>query len=434
MTKDDDLYNEYIEILKSELVPAMGCTEPIALAYAAAKLKDILGFIPEKTVLEVCGNIIKNVKSVVVPQTNGLKGIPAAISAGYFANDSSLELEVLTSLEQTKLSEVKAYILKNNIDIIPSKSDLKFYIDIKGIYKNHEARVVIANKHTNIVLMQYDGKNIFEANQLQEEKNNRNYDKLNIKDIVEFVDCLDVNDLRDVLERQIRYNLAIAEEGLKNNYGANIGKVLLDNYPNTPALKARAYAAAASDARMSGCALPVIIVSGSGNQGITASLPVYVYAKEENKSEELMLKALALSDLVTLDQKRGIGRLSAFCGATCAGVGAATGIAYLEGGNYETISHTIVNALAIISGMVCDGAKPSCAAKISAAIDSGIFGYYMYKHNEEFLDGEGLVTKGVDHTIDNVCQMARLGMCQTDEEILKIMVSNKNIQKSDEKC
>lgn len=423
--EQNDIYQGYIDILKDELVPAMGCTEPIALAYAACKAKEVLGGIPTSTKLEVCGNIIKNVKSVVVPETNGMKGINAAIAAGYFSNDSSLELEVLTSLDSSKLEDVKNYLKLNNIEIVPSKLKLKFYIKIEAIKGNDVVTLEIVNSHTNIIKITKNDEILFENDLKKEEQKKLNYDLLNIKDIFDFAQNFDVNSLKDVLLRQVNYNLRIAKEGLSNRYGANIGKVLLQNYGDSVLNKAKAYAAAASDARMSGCPLPVIIVSGSGNQGITASLPVYIYACEENKYEEMLIRALALSDLVTLDQKRGIGRLSAFCGAICAGIGAACGIAFLEGGDYETISHTIVNALAIISGMVCDGAKPSCAAKISTAIDAGMFGYYMYQAHQEFKDGEGIVSKGVDNTINNVSQMACNGMTQTDEEILKIMVRDK---------
>lgn len=419
------LYQKYIEILKDELVPAMGCTEPIALAYAACLVKETLGELPEYTKLEVCGNIIKNVKSVVVPETNGLKGINTAIAAGYLAKDSKKELEVLMSLTEDDLPKLRDYLALNNIDIIPSKSPLKFFIKIEAVAKGNKALVQIENKHTNVVLISKNDKIIFKNDKVVYEQKNVAYDSLNIKDIVDFALNFNISDLKEILLRQVNYNLAIANEGLNKKYGANIGKVLLDTYGTSKEIKARAYAAAASDARMSGCPLPVVIVSGSGNQGIASSLPVYIFAKEENKSEEEMLRALALANLVTLDQKKGIGRLSAYCGATSAGIGAAAGIAFLEGGRYETISHTIVNALAIISGMVCDGAKPSCAAKISVAIDAGLFGYNMYKANQEFLDGEGLVCKGVENTINNVSQMARLGMSQTDEEILKIMVGHK---------
>lgn len=419
------LYQKYIEILKDELVPAMGCTEPIALAYAACLVKETLGELPEYTKLEVCGNIIKNVKSVVVPETNGLKGINTAIAAGYLAKDSKKELEVLMSLTEDDLPKLRDYLALNNIDIIPSKSPLKFFIKIEAVAKGNKALVQIENKHTNVVLISKNDEIIFKNDKVVYEQKNVAYDSLNIKDIVDFALNFNISDLKEILLRQVNYNLAIANEGLNKKYGANIGKVLLDTYGTSKEIKARAYAAAASDARMSGCPLPVVIVSGSGNQGIASSLPVYIFAKEENKSEEEMLRALALANLVTLDQKKGIGRLSAYCGATSAGIGAAAGIAFLEGGRYETISHTIVNALAIISGMVCDGAKPSCAAKISVAIDAGLFGYNMYKSNQEFLDGEGLVCKGVENTINNVSQMARLGMSQTDEEILKIMVGHK---------
>ena len=421
---NNELYEKYIELLLDELKPAMGCTEPIALSYVSAKVRSVLGTLPTKTRLEVCGNIIKNVKSVTVPQTNGLKGIETAIAAGYFANNADNGLEVLSSLKPCQLGELKEYLDMKNIEIIPSTKPYKFYIDITATDGKNTARVVVVNSHTNIVSIEYNDEVIYSLKKEVEERRNHNFDLLNVESIIDFANNVDLTPLRDVLNKQISYNLAIANEGLKNNYGANIGKVLLQTYGDDVNIKARAYAAAASDARMSGCALPVMIISGSGNQGITASLPVYIFAKHWNKSEDEMLRALIVSDLVTLLQKRGIGRLSAFCGATVAGIGAAAGVAYLDGGRYKEISHTVVNALGIISGMICDGAKASCAAKISAAIDSGLFGYYMYKNNQQFRSGDGIITKGVDLTIENVGKMARDGMGKTDEEILKIMVGN----------
>lgn len=424
MQKFDEKYYRYIQILKDELIPAMGCTEPIALAYAAAKLREVLGNMPTYVNAYICGNIIKNVKSVIVPQTKGMKGIEAAITAGLFANKASQKLEVLSYLNEADLDDVNRYIRNGSIKVFPAANKSKLYIELIGYYNNHEVKIIIKNSHTNIVYIEKNKNVLFEANVIAEEKKNENYNCLNVSDIVSFSKIVDLEPLQEILEKQINYNLAIALEGLKNDYGANIGKVLLDSYQNTVDIKARAYAAAASDARMSGCSLPVVIISGSGNQGITASLPIYVYAKEWNSSKEEMLRALIISDLVTLELKKGIGRLSAFCGATVAGIGAAAGITYLDGGDYKSISHTIVNALGIISGMICDGAKASCAAKISSAIEAGILGYNMYKNKQQFRSGDGLIIKGVDNTIDNVGKMARFGMEQTDEEILRIMMSS----------
>lgn len=421
---DKEKCENYIKILKHELIPAMGCTEPIALAYGARVLVELLGSIPVKTEATICGNIIKNVKSVIVPKTNGLKGLEAAIAAGYFASDLSNGFSVLETLKEDDPEKIRAYLKLNNILVVPANKPFRLYIELKGIDSaGNYAKISIIGEHTNICHKEYNGNVILDKDYREIKSDLEIHNSLNVSDILEFANTVDINSVSDILKRQIDYNSMIAEEGLKNKYGANIGRVLLETYGTNVNIKARAYAAAASDARMSGCALPVIILSGSGNQGITASLPVYVFAKEYNKSEEEMLRALLVADLITLDQKKEIGRLSAFCGATFASIGAACGIAYLLGSNEEEIAQTIVNALGIISGMVCDGAKPSCAAKIAEAIDSALLGYYMAKQNQKFKSGEGLISSNVENTIYNVGKMARIGMAQTDDEILKIMCS-----------
>lgn len=423
---DEVKYNNYIKILKHELIPAMGCTEPIALAYCARVLGDVLGCIPVKTNATICGNIIKNVKSVVVPKTKGLKGIEAAIAAGYFAKSLDNGFSVLETLDDLDATKIKDYLKLDNIKVMPSKKPFRLYIELEGYDDNgNHAIVAIAGEHTNICHKEYNGKVLLDKNFEEIQNDELLFHSLNVLDIIEFANTVKIEEIEDLLTRQINYNLAIANEGMSNHYGAGIGRLLLETYGNDVNVRARAYAAAASDARMSGCPLPVIILSGSGNQGITASMPIYVFAKELNLSEEKMLRALIVSDLITLDQKKEIGRLSAFCGATLAAIGAACGICYLKGGNKDLISQTIVNSLGIISGMVCDGAKPSCAAKIAEAIDSALLGYYMSLHHERFKSGEGLITSCVEATIENVGKMARLGMTQTDDEILKIMCTCK---------
>lgn len=424
---DEVKYSNYIKILKHELIPAMGCTEPIALAYCARVLCEVLGDIPVKTDAKICGNIIKNVKSVIVPKTKGLKGLEAAICAGYFAKSLDNGFSVLETLDdENDPKRIRDYLSLNSINVMPSRKSYRLYIELEGYDKNgNHARVAIAGEHTNICLKEYNGNIILDKNFEEIQADEELHRSLNVKDIIEFANTVNLEELKDLLYRQINYNLAIAQEGLDNHYGAGIGRLLLDTYGNDVNVRSRAYAAAASDARMSGCPLPVIILSGSGNQGITASLPIYIFAKEKNIEEEKMLRALIVSDLITLDQKKEIGRLSAFCGATLAAIGAACGVCYLNSGNEHLISQTIVNSLGIISGMVCDGAKPSCAAKISEAIDSALLGYYMALHNERFKSGEGIITSCVEATIENVGKMARLGMAQTDDEILKIMCTCK---------
>lgn len=423
MRKDDVKYHAYVQILKEELVPAMGCTEPIALAYAAAKAREVLGCIPDKVVIGASGSIIKNVKSVIVPNTDHLKGIPAAATAGIIAGKPEKELEVIAEVSKEQIQEMKAFMQHTDISVEYVDHGITFDI-IVTVYKGESyARVRIANYHTNIVLIEKDGKVLYEI-EVQGEKEEGLTDRslLCMQDILDFADTVDIEDVKEVIGRQIRYNTAIAEEGLRNDYGANIGSVLLKMEGDNIRVRAKAMAAAGSDARMNGCELPVIINSGSGNQGMTCSLPVIEYAKELRVGEEKLYRALTLSNLVAIHQKTGIGRLSAYCGAVCAGAAAGAGIAYLYGGGFEEIAHTVVNALAVVSGIVCDGAKASCAAKIAASVEAGILGYNMYKCGQQFYAGDGIVTKGVDETIRNIGRLGKDGMRETNVEIIDIMV------------
>ncbi len=416
-------YNMYLNILKEELIPAMGCTEPVAIAYAAAKCRAVLGKIPEKVIVEVSGNIIKNVKSVVVPNTGGMRGIEASAAAGIIAGDENKCLEVINSVSENDIKNINNFLSKKIIHVFPSKTSNIFDIIIKLFSGDENAIVHISEYHTNIVDIEKNGKSIFHKKTENTETfsfTDRNV--LNVKDIVKFAEIVDIADIKEVLDRQIEYNTAIAEEGLKNNYGANIGKVILGSYGNNDVkIRAKAKAAAGSDARMNGCEMPVIINSGSGNQGITASVPVIEYAKELNSSRDKLYRALVISNLITVHIKTGIGQLSAYCGAVSAGCGSGCGIAYIKGGDYNVISHTLVNSIAIVSGMICDGAKASCAAKIAAAVDAGILGYIMYVNNQQFYGGDGIIKKGVENTIINIGKLAKNGMCQTDKEIIKIM-------------
>jgi len=424
MLSTDVRYPHFIQILREELVPAMGCTEPIAIAYGAAKAHAILGRLPESVLIEASGNIIKNVKSVVVPNTGGLKGIEAAAAAGIIAGDAGKILEVISDVSDEQKQEIRAFLLGADIRVMPSPDDVVFDIIITLSAGSDCVRLRISDYHTNIVFIEHNGQTLLSSGKVSREIETTGLtdrSMLSVEAILDFAGTCDVDDVRTLIERQIEYNYAIALEGLNNSWGANIGSVLRDTYGTDIKMRARYMAAAGSDARMSGCEMPVIIVSGSGNQGMTASIPVIEYAKELGVSHDVMVRAVLLSDLLTIHMKTGIGRLSAYCGAVSAGCAAGAAIAYLNGGGLREISHTLVNALAIVSGMICDGAKPSCAAKIAAAVDAGLLGYHMFKNGQEFRGGEGIVTKGVEATIVNVGRLGRLGMRETDKEIIRIM-------------
>jgi L-cysteine desulfidase len=422
MDKKDCKYQKYIELLRKELVPAMGCTEPIAIAFGAAKAREVLGGLPDKTKVAVSRNIVKNVKSVVIPNTNGLKGIDAAVAAGIAAGDADKQLEVIAAVPEEKKGEIKTYLESHPIEVETADGDLLFDIQISMWKGKDQVKLRISRSHTNIVLIEKNGEVLFqhEAEETGEEEDGVNL--LTVRDIVDFAESVDIKEIEPYLEPQMQYNYAIAEEGIRGGYGANIGKVLLDSNGNDVKIRAKAMAAAGSDARMSGCELPVVILTGSGNQGIAASVPVIVYARELGSSREELLRALAVSDLITIHQRSRIGKLSAYCGAVNAGCASGTGIAYLQGGRFPEIAHTIVNALAMVSGMICDGAKPSCAAKIAISVEAGILGFLMYQQGQQFRGGDGIVTKGVDETIYNVGRLGRDGMRETDKEIVDIMM------------
>ncbi len=425
MKRGDDCYRQYVQILKEELRPAMGCTEPIAIAYAAAKARSVLGSVPERLLVEVSGNIIKNVKSVVVPHTGGLRGIPSAAAAGAVAGDADAELEVLSHVTDEEIAAIGAYLEKTPIEVRHADTGHIFDIMVTAYRGEDSAFVRITDYHTNVVSVKRNSRVLMEKEiAVQEENGLTDRACLTIQGIVDFAECVDVEDVREILERQITYNMAIAEEGLRNDYGANIGKTVLRGREYDINYKMRAWAAAASDARMSGCELPVVINSGSGNQGITTSVPVIVYARETGKTQEELLRALCVANLVTTHLKTGIGRLSAYCGAVSAGCGAGAGIAFLKGGRFDMIAHTVVNAVAMDSGIICDGAKASCAAKIASAVDAGLLGIAMYEDGNQFFGGDGIVKKGVENTIATVGRLARFGMEQTDKEIIQLMMEN----------
>lgn len=423
MEKENKKYGAYVQILKEELITAMGCTEPIALAYAAARCREILGKLPEKVIAEVSGSIIKNVKSVVVPNTGGMKGIKTAVAAGLVAGRPEKKLEVISEVSEAQREALHAYVNQVDMEISYLDSGRVFDIIIEAFAGKDTAKVRIANYHTNIVLEERNGKKLLETVvEGDQEEGLTDRSLLDMEDIWDFAMTCEIEDVRAVLEHQIHCNMTIAEEGMKHPYGACIGQVMLDAYGNEIRNRACAKAAAGSDARMSGCELPVVINSGSGNQGITCSVPVIEYARELQVGNEKMYRALILSNLVAIHQKTGIGRLSAFCGAVCAGIAAGAGIAYLRGGGYTEVTHTVVNGLAIVSGIVCDGAKPSCAAKIAASVNAGILGYEMYVRGQQFYSGDGLVTKGADNTIRNIGRLGKEGMSGTNDEIIKIMI------------
>ena len=422
MRKSDVRYTQFVSILKEELLPAMGCTEPIAIAYAAAKARAVLGAVPEKMTIEVSGNIIKNVKSVVVPHTGGLRGIKAAAAAGAVAGNEDAELEVISNVTQEQIEEIERYLESAEMDIIHVDREHIFDIGVKAFAGEDISYVRIVDYHINIVEVKRNDDVILLKESAMQGDDLTDRSELIINAIIDFANSVDLDDVRETLQRQIDYNMAIAEEGLQGDYGANIGKVLLAGHEDDLPYVMRAYAAAGSDARMNGCELPVVINSGSGNQGITASVPVIVYAREMEKTEEQLLRALVISNLVTIHLKTGIGRLSAYCGVVSAGCGAGAGISYLRENNPDAIRHTIVNALAVDSGIVCDGAKASCAAKIASAVDAGLMGMWMYEHGNEFFGGDGIVKHGVEKTIETVGKLASRGMRATDEEIIRLML------------
>lgn len=417
-----ETYQTYLDIIKKELIPSMGCTEPIAIAYCAAKAKSVLNKQPEKVLIEASGNIIKNVKSVVVPNTKGMKGIEIAAAMGIIAGDDKKGLEVISDVDPSVLEEVKSFMKNVHMELKTMDSDLQLDIRITLYHGDDLVSARIIKNHTNIVLIKHNDEIIFD-----DIYNNEtgpygiNYSLLNMKDIYEFASQSNIDELSDILSKQIAYSKAISNEGLNKNYGANIGQTILKTYGHDIRNRAKAKTAAGSDARMNGCELPVVINSGSGNQGLTTSLPVIEFAEDLNVSKETLYRALTLSNLIAIYQKSQIGSLSAFCGAVTAGAAAGAAITFLKGGTYEDVAHTLINGLAISSGILCDGAKASCAAKIAISVDSGILASDMHENGSDFYAGDGIVGIDVDKTIKNIGQIAREGMKETDKEILYLM-------------
>lgn len=421
MKREDNIYQIYVQILKEELVTAMGCTEPIAISYAAARARAVLGELPEKIIVKASGSIIKNVKSVVVPNTGGLRGIEAAAAAGVVCGNENRKLEVLSEIESEDIERIKGYLGQADIKVEYQETGRTFDLSVCVYKERSQACVRITDYHTNIVQIEKNWE--FIRDDLKDEKIEKaNRDVLSMENIWEFVRCADIEDVKETLDKQIECNMKIAREGIRGNYGANIGSILLKMEGDSVQVRAKAMAAAGSDARMNGCGLPVVINSGSGNQGITCSVPVLVYGESLNCDIKKIYRALLLSNLTAIYIKAGIGTLSAYCGAVSAGAAAGAGIAYLHGGGYEEIKHTIVNALAIVSGIVCDGAKASCAAKIASSVEAGIVGYYMYLNEQEFCAGEGIVAEGIDRTIENIGILGKEGMKETNKKIIEMMI------------
>lgn len=418
------MFENFVDILEEELRPALGCTEPIAIALAAAKAREVLGAMPEKLIAHCSGNIIKNVKGVTVPTTGNMKGIETSAILGAVGGDATKELEVLTSVKPEHIVRTKELLAEKMCEVTLAKGVENLYIEMTAIKGEDQAVVIISDSHTNVIKVEKNKKVIFEKNE-QEAKAQKKLDRsnLSVKNIYEFANTVDVELVKAMLDRQIKCNMEIAEEGMKNHYGAAVGRTLVKHYGNDIKNIAKAYAAAGSDARMSGCVLPVVINSGSGNQGMTVSIPVILYAKDLHVSQEKLYRALTLANLLAIHQKAGIGKLSAYCGAVSAACAAGAAIAYLHDEPFTVIKNTLVNSLANVSGIVCDGAKPSCAAKIASSLDAAIMGYIMAADGEVFGSGEGLVTTDIDTTIKNIGIMAKEGMRQTDVEILTLMIS-----------
>lgn len=422
------IYDNYVNILKSELVPALGCTEPIAIAYAAAKAKEILGQFPEKISLCCSGNIIKNVKGVVVPNSGGLRGIDVAATLGVVGGEASRQLEVLEGITKEHIDRAKELVADGYCSCRLQEDVENLYIVARAEAAGHYAEVTIINRHTLIKKIEKDGEVLFDYEMEQQSSNHIDKSLLNLDQIIEFANEVKLEEIQEVIGQQICLNTAIANEGLQNPYGAQVGRTLLETYGNDIKVRARAKAAAGSDARMGGCSLPVVINSGSGNQGMTVSLPVIEYAMELDVSEELLYRALVVSNLIAIHQKKYIGSLSAYCGAVSAACGAGAGITYLHGGSKEEISQTITNTIANVGGIVCDGAKSSCAAKIASSVDAAILAHSMGSKKRGFQPGEGIVQEDVEDTIRSIGHIGRVGMKKTDVEILNIMINRVNVR------
>lgn len=426
----EQVYQEFLTILQSELIPALGCTEPIAIAYASAKAREVLGCMPERIIAECSGNIIKNVKGVIVPTTENMRGIDTSAILGAVGGNPKGKLEVLQQVTPDHIKETKELLSKGICEVKLLSGSSNLHIIITAIKGKETASVEIQDSHTNIVCVKKNGVVLEEKKEEQKlqkeckvlETATLPKEQLTLEKIYEFANTVKIEDVTEVLGRQIDYNLKIANEGLTKSYGANVGKTIIKNYGNDVKMLAKAYPAAGSDARMGGCTLPVIINSGSGNQGMTVSLPVIVYAHHLNSSKEKLYRALVLSNLIAIHLKSGIGKLSAYCGVVSAACGSGAAISYLCDASFDTIAKTITNVLGNVSGIVCDGAKSSCAAKIASAVDAALMGHYLAMDDNTYGAGEGLVKENIERTIETISQMGRVGMKETDIEILNLMI------------
>ena len=424
---DSTLYANYLNILKHELVPALGCTEPIAIAYAAAKARQVLGEFPERVEMHLSGNIIKNVKGVTVPNSGGLKGIDVAAVLGIVGGNADRALEVLSEVSPEDISRTRELISQKICSCSLVENVDNLFITAIVTSGKHSASVTIEHQHTNITKITKDGEIILDNPYRSTEAAAIDKSLLTVKDILDFADQVRMEDIQPVIDRQIKLNSAIAQEGLDNNYGAQIGKTLMHVWGKSVTTRACARAAAGSDARMGGCSMPVVINSGSGNQGMTVSLPVIVFADEWEVSHEKLCRSLVVSNLIAIHQKYYIGSLSAYCGAVSAACGAGAGITYMYGGTYQQVSLTIINTLGNIGGIVCDGAKPSCAAKIATSVDAALMAFQLSIQNKSFLPGEGIIKDDIEETIKSMGYIGRVGMRATDTEILNVMIDQANI-------
>ena len=424
---DKNLYQGYVKILHNELIPALGCTEPIAIAFGAAKARAVLGQFPDRIKMRCSGNIIKNVMGVTVPNSGGLRGIDAAATLGVVGGDADRELEVLEGITQEDIEQTKRLVAEGFCQCDLQEDVENLYIVASAVKGEHSAEVTIINRHTLITKIVKDGEILFERQVGRESPDHADKSLLNVKDILTFANEVEIQDILEVIERQIHLNTAIDEEGLNGHYGAEVGRTLLEYYGEDVKTRARAKAAAGSDARMGGCPLPVVINSGSGNQGMTVSLPVIECAREFGVSEYKLYRALVVSNLIAIHQKKYIGSLSAYCGAVSAACGAGAAITYLSGGGVQEIGYTITNTIGNVGGIVCDGAKSSCAAKIASSVEAAILAHYMACRKHSFQPGEGIVQEDVEGTIKSVGYIGRVGMKLTDTEILNIMIDRVNV-------
>ena len=417
-----EIVDNFLAILNEELVPAMGCTEPIALAYAGAMAREILGTIPKRIVVSCSGNIIKNVRCVTIPNSQGMVGIEAAVTLGVMGGNPKLVMEVLTTVTSHDISIAKEYIQKGNCEVVFLDSEIPLHIQVTLMDEENQVFLEIINAHTNIVKLEKNGVAIPLEESMEHPKVKTNRENMSIDTIKQFADEVDINLIQELMDKQINCNMNIAYHGMSENYGLGLGRVIKDAYPESVITRMKAYTAAASEARMAGCNMPVVINAGSGNQGIACSIPVIVYAREKNITQEKLYRGLILSSLITIYQKEFIGKLSAFCGAVSASCAAGTAITYLADGTVEQIKNTIINTLANIPGIICDGAKISCAAKIATSIDAAYMAHLLAMKNVVYGADTGILKEEIGETISCVGHIGKVGMMQTDKEIIKIML------------